>query len=113
MNSSGAQSDRAPEGERMVQKDQAGSHSAVHRGARNQNRLNSANNKTEMEPPVKQRVWFEHGLLCSNNKKGYLVEVYMQDSLSEKILEFKNTFHTVVIYLKRRFPVAHEMTCIL
>ena len=37
MNSSGALSDRAPEGESMVQKDWAGFCSAVHRASRSQN----------------------------------------------------------------------------
>ena len=43
MNSSGALSDIAPEGERMGQKDQAGFHSP--RIARSWNRLDSTNNK--------------------------------------------------------------------
>ena len=37
MNSSRALSDRAPEGERMVQKDRTGFRSALHRGARSPN----------------------------------------------------------------------------
>ena len=45
MNSHRAASDRAPEGERMLQKHQAGFHSAVHRGARSQNRLDGTDKK--------------------------------------------------------------------
>ena len=45
MNSSGTLSDAAPEGERMVQKDQAGFHSVVHMGTRSQNQLGSTDNK--------------------------------------------------------------------
>ena len=44
MNSSGASFDRMLEGERMVQKAQAGCHSAVQRAAGSQNWLNSTNN---------------------------------------------------------------------
>ena len=45
MNSRRALSDIAPEGERMVLKDQAGFRSAVHRFGRSQNGLVSTNNK--------------------------------------------------------------------
>ena len=45
MNSSGVLSDVALEGERMEQKDWAGFHSPVHRGARSQDWLESTNNK--------------------------------------------------------------------
>ena len=48
MNSSGALPDRAPEGERMAQEDQAGSCCAGHRVAGSENPLNSTNNKKTM-----------------------------------------------------------------
>ena len=43
MKSSRALSDRAPEGQRMVQKDQAGFHSAVYKVTKSQNRLDGTN----------------------------------------------------------------------
>ena len=49
MNSSRALSDTVLEGERMVQKDQAGFHSAVHRGTRSQNLLEGTNNNKKVE----------------------------------------------------------------
>lgn len=66
-----------------------------------------------MEPPLKQRVRFQQGFLFSNNKRGYLVAMHMQDFPSEIILECKNTFNTVVYCFTRHFPVAHGMNCIL
>lgn len=68
---------------------------------------------TEMELPLKQRVRFKHTLPFSNNKRGYLADMHMQDFTSEKILELKNAFHTMVFCSTRCFPVAHEMNCIL
>ena len=49
MNGSGALFDVVLEGERMVQKDRAGFRSAVHRVARNWNRLNGTKNKLDIK----------------------------------------------------------------
>lgn len=54
---------------------------------------------TEMDPPWKQRVRFEYpSLYFSNNKMEHLLAVHMQGFPSEKILDLKNTFHTMVYY---------------
>lgn len=65
------------------------------------------------EPSLQQRVRLQHGLLFSNNQRGYLVNIYMQDFPCEKMLELQNTVHTMVYYFQRCFPVGHGMNCIL
>lgn len=65
-----------------------------------------------MEPPLKPRVGFEHVLLFSNSKAGVFAIwwVCTCQVSPEKILQLKDTFHTMVCYFSRCFPVAPGLT---